>query len=106
MIIKNYEEEEEEDGDKLVTTRKTSKMGSYHKVSKKRWVIPKGTKEGHLTITETKKTSNYAKKYQNIEPNPRQHNLKDNTPKSTDRHNKDYLNKLCHTKKYQITGEA
>jgi hypothetical protein len=54
MIIKNYEEEEE-DGDKLVTTGKTSKMGSYHKVPKKRWVIPKGTKEGHLTITETKK---------------------------------------------------
>jgi hypothetical protein len=34
MIIKNYEEEEEEDGDKLVTTGKTSKMGSYHKVPK------------------------------------------------------------------------
>jgi hypothetical protein len=32
MIIKNYEEEEEEDGDKLVTTGKTSTMGSYHKV--------------------------------------------------------------------------
>jgi hypothetical protein len=55
MIIKNYEEEEEEDGDKLVTTGKTSKMGSCHKVPKKRWVIPKSTKEGHLTITETKK---------------------------------------------------